>query len=76
MSIRVAIAQINPRLGDLQANLSLYEEKIRQAVKERADLLVFPELSLTGYYLRDMVPSVALSDHSPEMKKLKRLPQN
>ena len=72
MPIRVAIAQINPRLGDLQANLSLYEEKIRQAVKERADLLVFPELSLTGYYLRDMVPSVALSERSPEMNKLKR----
>ena len=73
MSIRVAIAQINPRLGDLQANLALYEEKIRQGIKERADLLVFPELSLTGYYLRDMVPSVALSDRSPEMKKLKQL---
>ena len=73
MSIRVAIAQINPRLGDLQANLSLYEEKIRQGIKERADLLVFPELSLTGYYLRDMVPSVALSDRSPEMRKLKQL---
>ncbi len=73
MSIRVAIAQINPRLGDLQANLALYEEKIRQGIKERADLLVFPELSLTGYYLRDMVPSVALSDRSPEMKRLKQL---
>ena len=73
MSIRVAIAQMNPRLGDLQANLSLYEEKIRQGIKERADLLVFPELSLTGYYLRDMVPNVALSDRSPEMKKLKQL---
>lgn len=73
MPIRVAIAQINPRLGDLQANLSLYEEKIRQGIKERADLLVFPELSLTGYYLRDTVPSVALAERSPEMKKLKQL---
>src|SRR3990167_147237 len=73
VSIRVAIAQINPRLGDLQANLALYEEKIRQGIKERADLLIFPELSLTGYYLRDMVPSVALSERSLEMKKLKQL---
>jgi predicted amidohydrolase len=73
MSIRVAIAQINPRLGDLQANLALYEEKIRQGIKERADLLIFPELSLTGYYLRDMVPSVALSANSAEMNKLKQL---
>src|SRR3970040_2251554 len=73
MSIRVVIAQINPRLGVLQANLALYEEKIRQGVKERADLLVFPELSLTGYYLRDIVPSVALSANSAEMNKLKQL---
>lgn len=73
MPIRVAIAQINPRLGDFQANLTLYEEKIRQGIKERADLLVFPELSLTGYYLRDMVPNVALSEGSPEMKRLKKL---
>ena len=33
MSIRVAIAQINPRLGDLQANLALYQEKIGQGIK-------------------------------------------
>ena len=73
VSIRIAIAQINPRLGDLQANLAFYEEKIRQGIKERAKLLVFPELSLTGYFLRDMVPSVALTLDSPEIKRLKRL---
>lgn len=73
MSIRVAIAQINPRLGDLQANLTLHEEKIRQGIKEGVELLVFPELSLTGYLLRDMVPSVALPLDSPEIKRLKQL---
>ena len=46
MSIRVAIAQFNPKLGDLAANLALYEERIRQGIKERADFLLFPELSL------------------------------
>ena len=73
MSIRVAIAQINPKLGDLPANLGLYEEKIRLAIKERAEFLLFPELSLTGYFLRDTVPSVALTMKSVEMKKLKQL---
>ena len=33
MAFKVAIAQINPRLGDLKSNLDLYEEKIRQGVK-------------------------------------------
>ncbi|MGH7871641.1 MAG: nitrilase-related carbon-nitrogen hydrolase [Candidatus Binatia bacterium] len=73
MSIRVAIAQINPKLGDLCANLVLYEEKIRQGIEQKAELLLFPELSLTGYYLRDTVPSVALTINSPEVTRLKEL---
>jgi len=73
VTFKVAIAQINPRLGDLQSNLALYEEKIRRGVKEKADLLLFPELSLTGYFLRDMVPNVALKLSAPEIKELKKL---
>ena len=73
MSIRVAIAKFNPKLGDLSANLELYEERIRQGVKERADLLLFPELSLTGYFLRDTVPTVALTTKSAEIKNLRQL---
>ncbi len=73
MSFRTGIAQINPRLGDLGANLVLYEEKIREARENGVDLLVFPELSLTGYFLRDMVPNVALKLSSREMKHLKEL---
>jgi len=70
---RVAIAQINPKLGDLQANMALYEAKIHQGGEAGAELLLFPELSLTGYFLRDTVPDVALTTRSPEMKKLKEL---
>jgi predicted amidohydrolase len=73
MAFRVAIAQINPKLGNLGANLALYEEKIRQGVKQGADLVLFPELSLTGYFLRDMVPDVALKLSSPEIERLKKL---
>jgi predicted amidohydrolase len=73
VSIRVAIAQINPKLGDLEANFSLYDEKVRQGMKERADFLLFPELSLTGYYLRDTVPSLALTLKSAEITRLKQL---
>jgi predicted amidohydrolase len=73
VSIRVAIAQINPKLGDLRANLALYEEKIRQGLDQKAELLLFPELSLTGYYLRDTVPSVALMMSSAEMNQLRQL---
>jgi len=73
VTFRVGIAQINPKLGDLQSNLALYEEKIRQGMEEGADLLLFPELSLTGYFLRDMVPNVALRLSSAEISELKKL---
>ena len=73
MAFRIALAQINPRLGDLGANLALYEEKIRLGAKEGADLVLFPELSLTGYFLRDMVPNVALKLAAPEIARLKKL---
>ncbi|HUR72371.1 MAG TPA: nitrilase-related carbon-nitrogen hydrolase [Candidatus Limnocylindrales bacterium] len=73
MSIRIAIGQVNPRLGDVQANLALYEEAIGRAVDDKAKLLLFPELSLTGYMLRDTVPAVALKLDSPEIKQLMAL---
>jgi predicted amidohydrolase len=76
VSIRIAIGQVNPRLGDLQANLALYEERIGRAAVDKTQLLLFPELSLTGYMLRDTVPAVALKLDSPEIKQLAALSRN
>ncbi len=52
------------------ATLQLHLEQIAAARREQADLIVFPELSLTGYFLRDMVPEVALSRESDEIAQL------
>jgi predicted amidohydrolase len=71
----VAAAQISPRLGDLEANLALYQQAIAEARGRGADLVVFPELSLTGYMLRDMVSTVALRLDAPELKHLKKQSQ-
>jgi predicted amidohydrolase len=68
--LRVALAQIAPRLGDRHQNLELHEQQIAVARQQSADLVVFPELSLTGYFLRDMVPEVALDRESPEINRL------
>jgi predicted amidohydrolase len=57
-------------LGDRQRNLEKHLEQIEAARRERADLVVFPELSLTGYFLRDMVPEVALARSSLEIAEL------
>jgi predicted amidohydrolase len=59
-NLRVALAQIAPRLGDLQANLAIHIDCIDRARGAGAHLVVFPELSLTGYHLSDQVPEVAL----------------
>ena len=69
----IAAAQLAPRLGDLAANLALYESTLTEARGRGADLVVFPELSLTGYLLRDMVSTVALPLDSPEVNRLREL---
>jgi len=51
---------MHPRLGDVEANLALHRDWIGRARAKGADLLVFPELSLTGYALRDLATSVTL----------------
>ncbi len=71
--LKVGVAQVNPRLGDVEANLEIYEKRIFEAEKAGVDLLVFPELSLTGYHLRDMVPMVALRQDSPWLRRLQEL---
>ena len=68
--LRVAMAQIAPVLGDLQRNLALHVEQIEAARRQHADLVVFPELSLTGYFVRDMVPDLAISPAGPEIRQL------
>ena len=60
MRITVGLAQIYPKLGDLRHNLAAHLETIGQARRQNVDLLVFPELSLTGYQVQDLVPEVAL----------------
>ncbi len=57
--IRLAVAQIDTVLGDLDANLEKHLAKIDEAVQAKADLVVFPELSLTGYALQDLTSAVA-----------------
>jgi predicted amidohydrolase len=67
---RVALCQMEPVLGDRARNLKRHQELIAQARRQGADLIVFPELSLTGYCLRDMVPEVALFAESGELAQL------
>ena len=69
--MKVALAQISPHLGDLEKNLDLHLGTIEKARRKKAGLVIFPELSLTGYTLMDLVPEVALEPaRHPVFRKL------
>ena len=70
MDFTVALAQIKPKLGCVAENLLLVEEAVERGIRENVGLIVFPELALTGYFLKDLVPEVALPLNSPEIRRL------
>ena len=57
--MKIAIAQCAPALGAVKRNLEMHREWISKAKRNGAKLVVFPELSLTGYYLKDLAADVA-----------------
>ena len=54
-SLRIALAQINPVVGDLSGNLAKIQHYVRLAGDQQADLVVFPELAITGYPPEDLL---------------------
>jgi predicted amidohydrolase len=60
MKAKLALAQINTCLGRVDANLQKHLSLVEQAKAAGADLLIFPELSLTGYVLQDLAAAVAI----------------
>jgi NAD+ synthase (glutamine-hydrolysing) len=66
MKLKLALAQINTKLVDVHANLEKHLALARQASRDGLDLLVFPELSLTGYILQDLVPTVSCRPDSDD----------
>ncbi len=52
---KIALAQINPHVGALQENIEKIQAFIQQAVDQEADLVLFPELSVTGYPPEDLL---------------------
>lgn len=71
-SITVGVAQIDCHLGDLERNLQTHLQMVRQAHDVNVELLLFPELSLTGCALGAMVPEVALTRDSEPVAALAR----
>lgn len=69
-SRRIALAQLAPRLGALEENLARHLEVITEARGKGADLVVFPELGLTGYQLQDLASEVSMRLDDPRLASL------
>ena len=54
MKLRVALAQINPTVGDFAGNAALIQEAVAKAQKQSAEIIVFPEMIVTGYPVEDL----------------------
>ena len=72
--MRIALAQINPTVGDLTGNVDRMTRFARDAAARGAEVVVFPELSVTGYPPRDLVEKPSFVDASE--RELERLARN
>lgn len=73
MDFRASLCQIQPALGLIDQNLEAHHNWLDKALADNADrdrLILFPELSLCGYFLRDLVPEVAMSLDDPRVRGL------
>ncbi len=65
MRMKVAVAQIDAAVGNVKKNIERHIASIKKAVAKKADVIVFPELSLTGYSVRDLNWDVAINVAEP-----------
>jgi predicted amidohydrolase len=73
MPYKIAIAQFQPKIGDIYANREKILDFAEQAADANADLLLLPELSLTGYLLRDEVFQAALKADDPFLDPIRKI---
>ena len=73
-NLRIAMAQINCLVGDLQGNFDKIRANIEKAQKAGSDIVVFPELAITGYPPEDLLLKPKfISDNLGYLKKLAKV---
>lgn len=73
MTVRVAVAQCAPALGALERNVAMHRDWVARARSEGAGLVVFPELALTGYYLKDLAADLSVDRDASELEPIRSL---
>jgi len=70
--MRISLAQVTSQLGDIDANLVRAEQAIADAIAEATDLVVFPELFLSGYSVGQVDADLSMRPDDPRLEKLAR----
>ncbi len=71
--VSLLLAQTGPKLGNKERNLKQISEQASKARRKNVDLLIFPELQLTGYTMRDEVSHLAESIPGPSTRKVEAI---
>ena len=74
--IKIVLAQISSKREDKEENLRRFEQATLKAKQQGADLVVFPELSLTGYVVRDQIYELAETVPGPAIQRMESLAKN
>ena len=69
--MRVAIVQIEAVRGDIEKNIENHLDWMKQAIRNRADMVVFPELSLTGYE-PELAENLATNQDDPRLDEIQK----
>ena len=71
--IKVALAQMGCKVGDKAHNIHTMATYTTDAKKQKADVILFPELSVTGYVTKDRTYELAETIPGPSTKKIEEL---
>ena len=70
MDCKITLAQTNPSLGNLDANVAHHATAIGRAIAEGSQIVLFPELSVTGYFLKDQTSELAMGLDAEPIQQL------
>jgi predicted amidohydrolase len=70
--VKITIAQVDAALGDVDANVDRAERAVAEATADGTDLVVFPELHLTGYSIGGLPDDVSMKADDPRLTRIAR----
>jgi predicted amidohydrolase len=71
--MKIRAIQFNPALGNVAKNLEFHVEKIEEAAADKKELVIFPELSLSGYHMKDIIFDASMTPGDKIFERFKTL---